>query len=128
LGFASAEQARLFEGDFRRALPEGVRVFTDDGGAGERGFPTEALAADIAHGARFDAILTCGPAPLMRAVKRIVTECGADGFMSGESRMGCGAGACLVCACPVRDDEGRVHYARACADGPVFDIKKAELL
>jgi dihydroorotate dehydrogenase electron transfer subunit len=39
--------------------------------------------------------------------------------VSLEERMGCGVGACLVCACKtVRD--GEEFFSRVCKDGPVF--------
>jgi len=35
--------------------------------------------------------------------------------------MGCGIGACLVCACAVKDNKsGSIIMSRACVDGPVF--------
>jgi dihydroorotate dehydrogenase electron transfer subunit len=39
--------------------------------------------------------------------------------LSIESAMACGMGACLGCAVPAADDNGR--YYHACKDGPVFD-------
>ncbi|MDE6791420.1 MAG: dihydroorotate dehydrogenase electron transfer subunit, partial [Clostridia bacterium] len=40
-----------------------------------------------------------------------------------EERMGCGIGACLVCACKKSDGSN----ARVCKDGPVFDINEVQL-
>jgi len=34
--------------------------------------------------------------------------------------MGCGVGACLVCACATRK-HGKEYMSRVCKDGPVFD-------
>ena len=34
--------------------------------------------------------------------------------------MGCGVGACLVCACKGSDG----HQKHVCKDGPVFDAKE----
>ena len=44
-------------------------------------------------------------------------------FVSLEERMGCGIGACLVCACKTSDGKN----ARVCKDGPVFEINKVVL-
>jgi len=37
--------------------------------------------------------------------------------------MGCGIGACLVCACRVRHNDD-YDYERICRDGPVFNAEK----
>ena len=42
--------------------------------------------------------------------------------VSMEERMGCGVGACLVCACDMKDGS-RKHV---CKDGPVFDSKEVD--
>jgi dihydroorotate dehydrogenase electron transfer subunit len=40
-----------------------------------------------------------------------------------EERMACGVGACLGCTVLLKDVEGIGAHARACIDGPVFDIR-----
>ena len=92
-----------------------IDVCTDDGTLGRRGYPHEAARELILSGKRFDRVLACGPLPLLRAVAGMCKELGVLCFVSVEERMGCGVGACLVCACKVGG-----HYRRACADGPVF--------
>ena len=37
--------------------------------------------------------------------------------------MGCGVGACVVCAVKIKRD-GQEHNMRVCKDGPVFDINE----
>ncbi|MDR1669083.1 MAG: dihydroorotate dehydrogenase electron transfer subunit [Oscillospiraceae bacterium] len=89
---------------------------TDDGSAGFRGFPHQLLEARLSAGERVDRVLACGPPPLLRAVADVCGRYGIPCFVSMEERMGCGVGACLVCACAAG---GR--YRRVCKDGPVFD-------
>ncbi len=125
LGFNSAAHMILHR-EFVTACGE-VSVATDDGTFGAAGFPTDLLKADILGGNRPDVILTCGPEPMVRAVRNLAENHNIDAFMSGENRMGCGVGACLVCTCAVKDDKGEYHNLRACADGPVFDLKKIKL-
>ncbi|GHV03348.1 dihydroorotate dehydrogenase B (NAD(+)), electron transfer subunit [Clostridia bacterium] len=127
LGFANAAVAAVFTEDFQNAARNAdlkINLFTDDGSAGVKGFPTAALDRDIGNGLRFDAILTCGPHPLMKAVRGIAVKYDIDAFMSGENRMACGAGACLTCTCAVRGADGAEHNLRACVDGPVFDLTR----
>ncbi|MDD7363240.1 MAG: FAD-binding oxidoreductase [Peptoniphilus sp.] len=58
-------------------------------------------------------IFTCGPRGMMEeAVKRARGSV----YVSLESRMGCGFGACLACTCEVEGERKRV-----CKDGPVFE-------
>ncbi|MGN1013973.1 MAG: dihydroorotate dehydrogenase electron transfer subunit, partial [Butyricicoccus sp.] len=46
--------------------------------------------------------------------------------VSMEERMGCGIGACLVCACSLKSESGETRYGHVCKDGPVFDAKEVE--
>lgn len=111
-GFASVERemlSRLF------AEYGTLTVCTDDGSAGYHGFPFAALESDMNDGFAPDVIMCCGPAPLMRAVKKLGESRGITTYLSLEQRMGCGVGACLTCTCKV---DG--HNKRVCKDGPVF--------
>ena len=111
-GFASAGREML-SGLF--AQSGRLTVCTDDGSAGFHGFPTAALEKDISEGWIPDAVLCCGPSPLMRAVKKLGESRGIPTYLSLEQRMGCGVGACLKCTCKVAG-----HNKRVCKDGPVF--------
>ncbi|HNU79238.1 MAG TPA: dihydroorotate dehydrogenase electron transfer subunit, partial [Bacillota bacterium] len=46
-------------------------------------------------------------------------------FVSVEERMGCGIGACLVCACRIKEGD-TWHYKKACTDGPVFAAEEVD--
>lgn len=74
----------------------------------------------------FDAIISCGPKPMLRALKNAIEMRKIDipCFVSLEERMGCGVGACLVCVCKQAKKDGNV---RVCKDGPVFPITEVEL-
>jgi dihydroorotate dehydrogenase electron transfer subunit len=69
-----------------------------------------------------DFVITCGPRPMLRELQRICAEKRVPGYVSLEERMGCGIGACLVCACETAADDGARGYRRVCRDGPVFDM------
>lgn len=125
LGYNSAAHM-ILHGEFAMACAE-VKVTTDDGTFGAPGFPTDLLKEDIRNGYKPDAILVCGPEPMMRAVRNIAETYNIDAYMSGENRMGCGVGACLVCTCAVKDEKGEYRNLRSCKEGPVFDLKKVRL-
>lgn len=96
---------------------------TDDGSYGEKMNAVQAFAADLAKGNRPDVVLSCGPLPMLRALKKLVQEENLPCFVSLEERMGCGIGACLVCVCDLTNGA----KARVCKDGPVFNANEVEL-
>ena len=61
----------------------------------------------------------CGPAPMMRAAAKKASEYGRKLYVSLESRMACGVGACLGCSIETINGNRRV-----CKDGPVFDARE----
>ena len=112
LGFRSARDA--FYVDAFAALGCEVRVTTEDGSLGTRGFVTDVLRGlpDPSY------LFACGPMPMLRAVAALPGPVG--GQFSLEARMGCGFGACM--GCTIQTARGP---ARICREGPVF--RKEEL-
>lgn len=92
-------------------------VTTDDGTYGRHGFVTEPLLEVIDT---VDEVYACGPTPMLKAVAKICREHAKSCQVSLEERMGCGVGACLVCACKTKKN-GDETYSHVCKDGPVFD-------
>ena len=97
-----------------------VFVVTDDGSVGEKALVSKPLQ-DYLQTKQLDLILGCGPTPMLKALKSIADTQGTLAQLSLEQRMGCGVGACLGCAFPVKANtpEGYI-YKRVCYDGPVF--------
>ena len=89
---------------------------TDDGSYGEKMNSVQAFVQDLQKGNRPDVVLSCGPTPMLRALKKVCEEENLPCYVSLEERMGCGIGACLVCVCNLTNGE----HARVCKDGPVF--------
>lgn len=96
---------------------------TDDGSYGKKMNAVQAFSADLAKGNRPDTVLACGPLPMLRTLKSVVTEAGIPCFVSLEERMGCGIGACVVCVCDLTNGK----KARVCKDGPVFNVQDVDL-
>jgi dihydroorotate dehydrogenase electron transfer subunit len=108
LGARSASRL-LLEERLRKTGVE-VRVATDDGSKGFRGFAT-ALASNALADGKYDLVLTCGPEAMMVQVVDAAAKSGVEVQASLERYMKCGLGLCGSC--------GLGPY-RVCADGPVF--------
>jgi dihydroorotate dehydrogenase electron transfer subunit len=102
--------AELLFADRFRAMGAEVRVSTDDGSEGHRGFVT-ALSDRWLADETFDAVWTCGPEVMMRKVVGAARAQGVPSFGSVERIMKCSVGMCDACAF------GPYHV---CVDGPVF--------
>ena len=100
-----------------------LTAVTDDGSFGEKMNAVQAFAADLEAGERPDVVLSCGPLPMLRALKTVLEGRDIPCYVSLEERMGCGIGACLVCVCEKTNGEN----ARVCKDGPVFGIGEVVL-
>lgn len=96
---------------------------TDDGSYGEKMNSVQAFVEDLKKGNRPDVVLSCGPTPMLRALKKVVEEENLACYVSLEERMGCGIGACLVCVCALTSGKN----ARVCKDGPVFNVNQIVL-
>ena len=95
---------------------------SDDGSLGMQGFVDSGVQGILDRGKTFDAILACGPKPMLRSVARVAAERNIPCQVSMEERMGCGVGACLVCACAMQDGTQK----HVCKDGPVFDSREVD--
>lgn len=91
-------------------------VCTMDGSAGIQGTVLDGVKA---KGIETPFVLACGPLPMLRAINNTYTE----GYISLESRMGCGFGVCMGCV--VQDKTG--NSLRVCKNGPVFPVGKVVL-
>lgn len=107
--------------DFEKA--DKFVAVTDDGSYGEKMNAVQAFAADVEKGNVPDVVLSCGPTPMLRALKAYVEEKKIPCYVSLEERMGCGIGACVVCVCNLTNGK----KARVCKDGPVFNVKDVQL-
>lgn len=117
LGFASPARAILTE-DMKQ-LPNCGRIEVRyDSGASKRGTALDAAKCLLDNGQTYDLICACGPRGLLEAASQLAQERDIPCRISMEERMGCGIGACLVCAVKLRG--ANEHYGHVCKDGPVF--------
>lgn len=97
-----------------------VIVCTEDGSIGEKGFVTAALEMDK----DWKTLYSCGPTPMLKALKLHFQGRDMQGYVSIEERMACGVGACWGCTC--LDPTGSVAK-RICKEGPVFPWEEVAL-
>lgn len=99
-----------------------VRLASEDGHVGHRGYVTDLLAVllegDSPRGA---AVYACGPPGMLEAVRAMCAARGVAAELAMEAPMACGFGACFGCAVPLADG----GYMRLCVDGPV--VKAARI-
>ena len=120
LGFRDKSRV-ILKSEFESVCDE-VFVTTDDGSIGARGPVTGSLER-LLRDKTGATVLACGPRAMLRSVAQVCEKYGVSCQVSLEERMGCGVGACLVCACATRID-GEDYMARVCKDGPVFNARE----
>lgn len=116
LGFRNKDFIVLEE-EFRKASDE-INITTDDGSEGIKGLVTDILENDLQK-SKPDIIYACGPTPMIKQAVKLAQQYDIPCQVSMEQRMGCGIGACLVCACKTKSEDGW-KYSHICKDGPVF--------
>lgn len=119
LGFRN-KSAVILEEDFKHAH-NNVIVTTDDGSYGKKGFVTDSLEEVID---KVDVVCACGPMVMLKGVAQIAKQHNKPCFVSLEERMGCGIGACLVCACKTKKENGEETYSHVCKNGPVYNAEE----
>ena len=100
-----------------------VRLASDDGHAGHKGYVTDLLAVLLeGDDASSAAVYSCGPPAMLEAVRTMCDERGVVCELAMETPMACGYGACFGCAVPLADG----GYMRLCVDGPVVGGEQIE--
>jgi ferredoxin--NADP+ reductase len=93
-----------------------VKVCTDDGSYGQKGFVTNVLEDLIKEGSPIDLVVAIGPVPMMEAVAKLTKPYGIKTMVSLNPIMVDGTGMCGACRVTVG---GEVKFA--CVDGPDFN-------
>jgi dihydroorotate dehydrogenase electron transfer subunit len=142
--FGTRSQAEVFYDAECRRMGE-LFLATDDGSLGFEGTAT-ALLADLLERNRLStkaSFYGCGPKAMLKELAKVAVGFDLALQVTLEEHMGCGFGACLSCALPLkasavmkdkqwpkpflqRDEEGKKLYGLMCKDGPVFDSKEVD--
>lgn len=105
----------LFWQDKMAAVSDELRIATDDGSAGQKGFVTDILKA-IMEETTVARVWAIGPMIMMKAVSNTTRPNGVKTFVSMNPIMVDGTGMCGGCRVQVGEET-----KFACVDGPEFD-------
>ena len=103
-----------------KAASNDLRVCTDDGSYGHKGFVTEVLK-QVLEGEDIKQVVAIGPVPMMKFVSKITKEFNVPTLVSLNPIMVDGTGMCGGCRVSVG---GETKFA--CVDGPEFDGHKVD--
>lgn len=113
---ARSKDLLILEDEFRAVCDE-VRICTDNGTLGTKGFVTDVLQQWCGSGVRFAFGIVVGPVAMMGATARVMAKWSIPGLASLNPIMVDGTGMCGACRVTV-DKTTRF----ACVEGPEFDI------
>jgi dihydroorotate dehydrogenase electron transfer subunit len=100
-----------------------VRMASEDGHVGHRGYVTELLAVLLEGDTTGSAaVYACGPPAMLETVRALCLEREVAAELAMETPMACGFGACMGCAVPLAEG----GYMRLCTDGPVVNAAEIE--
>jgi dihydroorotate dehydrogenase electron transfer subunit len=104
-----------------------IAIATDDGTYGHHGYVTQLLQRKLDDNKADTQVYCCGPEPMMKAVAEICSRESVPCWLSLETPMACGFGACFSCVTKVRELDGSWDYRRTCVEGPVFEAERLVL-
>lgn len=90
-----------------------VLLVTEDGSAGEQGYPTPIVERLLASQKPMPRLAICGPMPMVRALWEAGCAFGAEMEAAIDAPMACGVGACLGCI-------DSYFGIKTCCEGPVW--------
>jgi ferredoxin--NADP+ reductase len=112
---ARSKDLLILEEDMR-GHSDVLKVATDDGSYGIKGFPTQILQAMMDAKERIDLVVAVGPVPMMRAICQVTKPAGIKTMVSLNPIMVDGTGMCGGCRVSVA---GKTRFV--CVDGPEFN-------
>lgn len=117
IGIVGARKKELviFEKEMRSATTV-LKIATDDGSYGIKGFVTDILKEMIENGTKIDMVYAVGPLPMMRAVSNLTKPYGIKTMVSLNPIMVDATGMCGACRVTI---SGATRFC--CIDGPDFD-------
>ncbi|MGM0509033.1 MAG: dihydroorotate dehydrogenase electron transfer subunit [Fusobacteriota bacterium] len=125
LFYGSKNKKELLLDDYnKRGNSENLIITTDDGSFGKKGYITEELKSYLEKNKDKKEIIifVCGPEIMMKKIAMITCKYNVLAYLSLETYMGCGIGACVGCVQKIKNEEKKNgwEHKKVCQDGPVF--------
>jgi dihydroorotate dehydrogenase electron transfer subunit len=123
--YGARDAGRVVPLDDFEKLGVDVRIATDDGSIGFKGFVTT-LVDGVYRRGELTRVLCCGSAQMLKAAFETAKALELPCVVSLETPMSCGLGICYGCVVKVKDnnDANGWSYQRTCIEGPAFDAYK----
>ena len=112
---ARCEDLLIYREELRAQSTE-LRITTDDGSCGRKGFVSDELKDLIASGVKIDRLIAVGPVPMMKVCCDVTKPHGIKTVVSLNPLMLDATGMCGICRVTVG---GKIKFG--CVDGPEFD-------
>lgn len=112
---ARCEELLIYREELRAQSSE-LRITTDDGTCGRKGFVSDELKDLIASGMKIDRVIAVGPVPMMKVCCDVTKPHGIKTVVSLNPLMLDATGMCGICRVTVG---GKTKFA--CVEGPEFD-------
>ncbi len=112
---ARCEDLLIYRAELKAQSSE-LKITTDDGSCGRKGFVSDELKDIIASGKKLDLVVAVGPVPMMRVCCDVTRPHGIKTVISLNPLMLDATGMCGVCRVTVNGET-----KLGCVDGPEFD-------
>lgn len=135
---------RIFYEEALRSLGA-LYLYTDDGSRGYHGRAPDLLLhlLETQKLPKSFTLYACGPTPMLKELADLSERFDLQGQVALEAHMGCGFGACLSCAIPLKprlirrnalwqkpalqwSEDRSTVYSLVCKDGPIYDIQEVD--
>lgn len=100
-------------------ISDELKITTDDGSKGRKGFVSDELRDLLKSGLKVDRVVTVGPAIMMKVCAEVTRPYNIKTIASLNPIMVCGMGMCAACRVEV---DGKTRFV--CFEGPEFDAHK----
>lgn len=112
--YGARKKEELVRLSFLKSFGIPIKISTDDGSKGYKGFITELVEKESERNPK--PILACGPKPMLKRVAEIGEKYKIKVYLVMETFLACGVGFCMGCVIPLKNGQ----YAHLCIDGPTF--------
>ncbi|MEM3615291.1 MAG: sulfide/dihydroorotate dehydrogenase-like FAD/NAD-binding protein [Candidatus Methanomethylicia archaeon] len=117
---ARSKELLIYE-DEMRMISDELKITTDDGSKGRRGFVSDELKDILNSGIKVNRVITVGPAIMMKVCAEVTKPYNIKTIASLNSIMVCGMGMCAACRIEV---SGKTRFT--CFEGPEFDAHQVD--